>query len=144
MERVLVKRKTCYALCMEKRDEILRRIRERIQELGLRQAQIASYLGLTQGNLSQRLAGKIRFTLDELAKLLPLLGLSLLPLPQQTASTPDPAIMLIANALSGLSDTDRREFLLMAAVVLESKLQEPARSQVCEALRILASRSTEA
>jgi transcriptional regulator with XRE-family HTH domain len=119
-------------------------VAERIQELGLRQAQIASYLGLTQGNLSQRLAGKIRFTLDELAKLLPLLGLSLLPLPQQPASTPDPAIMLIANALSELSDTDRREFLLMVAVVLESKLQEPARSQVCEALRILASRSTEA
>jgi transcriptional regulator with XRE-family HTH domain len=128
---------------MEKRDEILRRIRERIQELGLRQAQLASYLGLTQGNLSQRLAGKIRFTLDELTKLLPLLDLSFLPLPQQTAPLTNPGITLLVQTLSQLSDTDRREFFLVAALVLEGKLSEPARSQVCGALRLLASGGTE-
>jgi transcriptional regulator with XRE-family HTH domain len=139
MGKPLVKGKTCYALCMENRDEVLLRIRQRIQEMGLRQTEIASYLGLTQGNLSQRLAGKIRFTLDELAKLFPLLDLTFLPVQQQTAPTTDPGLVLLTQALSELSDTDRREFFLMAALVLEGKLSEPVRSQVCQALRLLAS-----
>jgi transcriptional regulator with XRE-family HTH domain len=139
----LSREKLAMILRMEKRDEVLRRIRERIQELGLRQAQLASYLGLTQGNLSQRLAGKIRFTLDELAKLLPLLDLSFLPLPQQTVPLTNPGITLLVQTLSQLSDTDRREFFLVAALVLEGKLSEPQRSQVCGALRLLASGGTE-
>ena len=70
--------------------------------------------------------------------LFPLLDLSFLPLDQQTAPATDPALTLLAQALPQLSNTDRRELLLTVALVLEGKLPEPARSQVCEALRILA------
>jgi|RhiMetdeSRZDD1v2_1073273.scaffolds.fasta_scaffold334201_1 transcriptional regulator with XRE-family HTH domain len=134
----LVKRKTCYDLCMENRDEVLQRIRQRIMELGLRQGEVAKYLGLDQASLSRRLAGQTSFTLEELVKLFPLLALSPLPSPEQTAHVADPAIVLVAQALSQLSDQDRREFLLTAAIILEGKLREPARSQVCGALRLLA------
>jgi transcriptional regulator with XRE-family HTH domain len=123
---------------MERRDEILGIIRQRIQELGLRQRQIANYLGITQGNLSQRLAGKIRFTLDELAQLLPLLDLPpLLSVEQETLGTV-PEIALLAHALSELSAKDRQELFLFMAIILEGKLQEPMRSQICSSLRFLA------
>jgi len=123
---------------MENRDEVLQRIRQRIMELGLRQGEVAKYLGLDQASLSRRLAGQTSFTLEELVKLFPLLALSPLPSPEQTAHVADPAIVLVAQALSQLSDQDRREFLLTAAIILEGKLREPARSQVCGALRLLA------
>jgi hypothetical protein len=54
----------------------------------------------------------------------------------------NPAASLFATALGALSAHDQREFLLLAASVLEGKLREPVRSQVCEALRILADAGT--
>jgi hypothetical protein len=50
----------------------------------------------------------------------------------------DPALHLFATALGALSIHDRREFLLVAASVLEGKLPDSIKSQVCVRLRILA------
>ena len=123
---------------MEQRDDLLARIRQRMRELRLTQTALARFLGINQGNLSRRLSGKVPFTVSELARLDSLLGLSAPP-----GEREDPAVSLLTRALSVLSEWNRREFLLLAASFLEGKLQEPAKSQVCEALRLLAGETRE-
>jgi transcriptional regulator with XRE-family HTH domain len=125
----------CYPVGMDRPNETLLRIKQRIRQMRLTQSALARYLGLSQASLSRRLSGQAPFTLAEMALLNSLLGLS---------GEENPAVFQFATALSALSEHDAREFLLLAASVLEGKLQEPTRSQVCEALRILAKGSTEA
>jgi transcriptional regulator with XRE-family HTH domain len=120
----------CYPVGMNRPYDTLRRIRQRLRQIHMTQNALARYLGLSPSNMSRRLSGQTPFTVTELAQLDSLLGL--------TSGVDDPAPRLFATALGALSAHDRREFLLLAASILEGKLQEPVRSQVCEALRILA------
>ena len=96
----------------------------------LTQTALARYLDLSQASLSRRLSGQLPFTVPELAQLDSLLGL--------TSGVEDPALRLLARALGALSEHNRRDFLVLVASALEGKLQEPVKTQVCEALRILA------
>jgi transcriptional regulator with XRE-family HTH domain len=124
----------CYPVGMNRPNETLRRIQQRIRQMRLTQTALARYLGVSQASLSRRLSGQAPFTLAEMALLNSLLGLS---------GEENPAASLFTTALGALSAHDQREFLLLAASILEGKLQEPMKTQVCEALRILASGSTE-
>ena len=120
----------CYPEGMERPNETLLRIRQRIRQMRLTQAALARYLDLSQASLSRRLSGQLPFTVPELAQLDSLLGL--------TSGVEDPALRLLAIALGALSEHNRRDFLVLVASALEGKLQEPVKTQVCEALRILA------
>jgi len=118
--------------------EILPSILQRISDLKLTQEYLGQYLGLSQTSISRRLSGKTPFTVDELGKLSRLLGLQ--NWQEDTTSFPeaDYGLSLLQQSLGKLSDQDRREFLFIAAIVLESKLREPAKSQLCGSLRLLA------
>jgi transcriptional regulator with XRE-family HTH domain len=118
--------------------EILPSILQRISDLKLTQEYLGQYLGLSQTSISRRLSGKTQFTFDELGKLSSLLGLQ--HWQEDTTSFPegDYGLSLLQQSLGKLSDQDRREFLFVAAIVLESKLREPAKSQLCGSLRLLA------
>ena len=118
--------------------EVLPIIRQRLHELRLTEQDLGNHLHLSQSGVSRRLSGKKPFTVDELCKVAAFLGLQ--PSLQIVEAPPetDLGLHLLHQSLGKLSEQDRREFLFFAAVVLEGKLREPAKSQLCGSLRRLA------
>jgi transcriptional regulator with XRE-family HTH domain len=113
-------------------------IRQRLYELHLTEQELGQHLGLSQSGVSRRLSGKKPFTVDELCKVAVFLGLQPELQIIETAPETDYGLHLLHQSLAKLSEQDRREFLFAAALVLEGKLQEPAKSQLCSSLRRLA------
>lgn len=52
-------------------------VREQLHELGMTQAALAGALGLSPMSISDRMNGRSRFTVDEVARLARILGLDL-------------------------------------------------------------------
>jgi transcriptional regulator with XRE-family HTH domain len=94
--------------------ETLPLIHERIRERNYTQGQIGELLGIDQAGISRRLAGQTEFKLEEIAKLLSVLGI------------PFPAT----------SEADTRELPRLAAVA--DALPPAASRQVARLLRALA------
>lgn len=128
-------------VCMERINDLLARIRNRLDELGVDQKALASFLGLTQGNISRRLSGQTAFRPVELAKLERLLGISLLANTELT-QIEDPGMSLVLESLSILSARDRKELYFVIALILESKLAGSQRGYICDSLRTLAGLKT--
>lgn len=52
-------------------------VREQLHKLGMTQAALAGALGISPGTMSERMTGRSRFTVDEVARLARILGLDL-------------------------------------------------------------------
>jgi transcriptional regulator with XRE-family HTH domain len=106
--------------------------------LDVTQEDMAHYLRLDQSSISRRLSGKTPFTLHELEKLDHLLGLDAAMGHGEKPIDRDQGGQLVQEMLKHLSKEGRSEFLLVAALVGEGKLADPLKSQICDALRLLA------
>lgn len=59
-------------------DELRKRVRERIEKLGVSDSEIGRIAGISKSNLSRWLSGDKSFTIPTLARLLAAVGLSLM------------------------------------------------------------------
>ena len=100
-----------------------------MRQLGFTQSAVAKQLGITQGKLSEKLAGKVPFEETEIGALVELLQIdSLLEVYPEVISAAErrerrlTAVMeVVGEAFAYLSPQDMREVLLGLAMLLESK-----------------------
>ena len=100
-----------------------------MRQLGLTQSAVAKQLGISQGKLSEKLAGKVPFEETEIGALVELLQIdSLLEVYPEVISAEErrerrlTAVMeVIGEAFAHLSPQDMREVLLGLALLLEGK-----------------------
>src|SRR5262249_54694615 len=100
-----------------------------MRQLGLTQSAVAKQLGITQGKLSEKLAGKIPFDETEIGALVELLQIyALLEVYPEVISAEVgrerrmTAVMeVVGDALAHLSPQDMKEVLLGLALLLEGK-----------------------
>jgi len=100
-----------------------------MRQLGLTQSAVAKQLGISQGKLSEKLAGKVPFEETEIGALVELLQIdSLLEVYPEVISAEErrerrlTAVMeVIGEAFAHLSPQDMKEVLLGLALLLEGK-----------------------
>jgi len=100
-----------------------------MRQLGLTQSAVAKQLGITQGKLSEKLAGKVPFEETEIGALVELLQIdSLLEVYPEVISAAErrerrlTAVMeVVGEAFAYLSPQDMKEVLLGLALLLEGK-----------------------
>jgi transcriptional regulator with XRE-family HTH domain len=110
------------------------RVKARRIALQMPQEALAEAVGYENQTIIAKIEGGLSLpSFDKAVAIAAVLGFSL-DLSSETHS----AFTLLSHALEKLSDMGRREFLLVAAIVLEGMLPEPARSQLCRPLRFLA------